>query len=135
MSLGILSLPSSVASLGLVVGAFVIAIYGLATLSTGFMLYYFALRYPHIKNFGQAGYLLGGKPGQWIAETLFQLLLIFIMAAHVLTFGTMANTVAGNSWKCTVVFRVIGMLVCLACTLPRTFKSNSYLSAICKLSQ
>ena len=117
------------------VGAIVIALFGLATLSTGFMLYYFALRYPHIKGFGQAGYLLAGRPGQWIAETLFQILLVFIMAAHVLTFATMANTVAGNSWKCTVLFKFIGFLICLACTLPRTFKSNSYLSAICKSCQ
>lgn len=118
--------------MGLVVGAFVIAIFGLCTLATGYMLYYFRMRYPHVQNFGQAGYVLAGKPGQYIAETLFQLLLVFVMAAHILTFGTMANTVAGNSWKCTVVFKLIGFFVCLACTLPRTFKSNSYLSAVCE---
>ncbi|PPJ51856.1 hypothetical protein CBER1_09584 [Cercospora berteroae] len=134
VSLGILSLPASVAAMGLVVGAFVIAIFGICTLATGFMLYYFRMRYPHVQNFGQAGFVLAGKPGQYIAETLFQLLLVFVMAAHILTFGTMANTVAGDSWKCTVVFKLIGFFVCLACTLPRTFKSNSYLSAVSCLS-
>lgn len=121
--------------MGLVVGALVIMIFGLCTLATGFMLYYFRMRYPHVQGFGQAGYVLAGRPGQWIAEVLFQLLLIFVMAAHILTFSTMANTVAGDSWKCTVVFKVIGLIICLACTLPRTFKSNSYLSAICKYSR
>ncbi|KAI5359835.1 putative amino acid transporter, transmembrane domain-containing protein [Septoria linicola] len=134
VSLGILSLPASVADMGLVVGALVIMIFGLCTLATGFMLYYFRMRYPHVQGFGQAGYVLAGRPGQWIAEVLFQLLLIFVMAAHILTFSTMANTVAGDSWKCTVVFKVIGFIICLACTLPRTFKSNSYLSAISCLS-
>ncbi|KAF2210321.1 hypothetical protein CERZMDRAFT_106779 [Cercospora zeae-maydis SCOH1-5] len=134
VSLGILSLPASVADMGLVVGAIVIIIFALCTLATGFMLYYFRMRYPHVQSFGQAGFVLAGKPGEYIAETLFQLLLVFVMAAHILTFGTMANTVAGNSWKCTVVFKLIGFFVCLTCTLPRTFKSNSYLSALSCLS-
>jgi hypothetical protein len=118
--------------MGIVAGAFVIAIFGLITLTTGFQVYHFSMRYPHVKGFGDAGYVLAGTAGAVVAEFLFQILLIFVAAAHILTFSVMAKTVAGNGWKCTVVFKVIGFIVCVACSLPRSFNSNSYLSAICK---
>ncbi|KAF2768851.1 hypothetical protein EJ03DRAFT_240611, partial [Teratosphaeria nubilosa] len=130
VSLGILSLPASIADMGLIVGTFVILPFGLITLSTGFMLYHFRQRYPHVKGFGDAGYVVAGTTGAVIAEFLFQILLVFVAAAHILTFSVMARTVAGDGWKCAVVFKVIGFVVCVVCSLPRSFHSNSYLSGI-----
>lgn len=132
VSLGILSLPASVADMGLVPGAIVIVFFGAITLATGFMIFHFRMRYPHVTGFGDAGYVIAGTAGAVIAEVIFQLLLVFISSAHILTFSTMARTIAGNSWKCTVVFKLIAFFISLVCTLPRSFNSNSYLSAACK---
>jgi amino acid transporter len=132
VSLGILSLPSSIAELGLIAGALIIAIFGLITLGTGFAFYHFRMRYPHVRGLGDAGDVLAGRVGAVLAEGMFQILLVFVMAAHVLTFGTMADAIAGPSmWKCSVLFKFIGAVVCFIATLPRSFRSNSYLSATC----
>ncbi|KAH9826337.1 N amino acid transport system protein [Teratosphaeria destructans] len=130
VSLGILSLPASMADMGLVAGTLVILAFGLITLSTGFMLYHFRQRYPHVHGFGDAGYVVAGPTGAVVAESLFQILLVFVAAAHILTFSVMARTVAGDGWKCTVVFKAVGFVVCVVCSLPRTFHSNSYLSGL-----
>lgn len=39
----------------------------------------------------------------------------------------MMNTVTSHG-TCTIVFGIVGMLVCLVCTLPRTLKKVSYMA-------
>lgn len=60
--------------------------------------------------------------------TLLQL--IFIAAAHVLTFSVMMNVLTDHG-TCTVVFGIVGAVISFMLTLPRTLRGQSFLSAIC----
>ncbi|KXT18278.1 hypothetical protein AC579_2889 [Pseudocercospora musae] len=131
ISLGILSLPAAVAVLGIILGTIMILFFSVITTAAGFMLYRLKIQYPKLKGFADAARMVAGPAGAVVVETLNMLLLVFVMAAHILTFSTEANAIAGDdTWKCTVVFKVIGLIICLTCTLPRTLKSQSWLSLI-----
>ena len=153
ISLGILSLPSVLAKVGMVPG--VILILGLGVLATysGYVLGQFRLEYPWVRHdfnevheqclvvyqvhsFGDAGEIvfkpLGcptfGKELFGWAQTIFQ---IFSMASHILTWTICFNTVTGSS-TCTMVWGVIALIVFWLFDLPRTLKNVSYLSISCK---
>ena len=49
----------------------------------------------------------------------------FIQALHILTITRYLNTMTHHS-MCTVIFAVIGTLVCWVCSLPRTFSALSW---------
>lgn len=57
------------------------------------------------------------------------MLLVFVMGSHVLAFGIMLNVTTEHK-TCTIIYTLVGMIVSLLCTLPRTMKSVSYLSIV-----
>ena len=133
ISLGILSLPKALATIGLVPGVILIAGLGALATYTGFVLGQFKLRYPHVHNMADAGEVLLGPVGREIFGVAQMLFLIFVMGSHILTFSIMLNTVS-NHGTCTIVFGIVGALVSLICTLPRTLKRVSYLSIVSFIS-
>lgn len=78
-----------------------------------------------------AGEVLMGPIGREVLGAAQLLFLIFISGSHVLTFGIMLNTLS-NHGACTIVFNVIGLIVCFIFTLPRTLLKVSWLSLACK---
>lgn len=134
ISLGILSLPASLAALGFVPGVLLILIIGLIATYTGYVVYQFKMKHPEVTSFADMLAITFGKPGRWIGEFLQTLLLVFIAAAHVVIFSVMLNTLTGHG-LCTVAFMAIGALVSFFATLPRTFKANSWLSIFCEYRQ
>ena len=126
ISLGILSLPKVLATIGLVPGVVLIAGLGALATYTGFVLGQFKLRYPYVHNMADAGEVLFGPIGREVFGIAQMLFLIFVMGSHILTFSIMLNTISEHG-SCTIVFGVIGMVVSLICTLPRTLKNVSYL--------
>ncbi|EAW13764.1 putative amino acid transporter [Aspergillus clavatus NRRL 1] len=119
ISLGILSLPSAMATLGIVPA--VILLLGLSGISwyTGYVMGQFKLRYPQIHSMGDAGELLMGRFGRELFGIGQLLFLIFLMASHVLTFTVLFNTIT-NHGTCTIVFGVVGLIVSFIGALPRT---------------
>lgn len=85
------------------------------------------MRYPHIHNMADAGEIMLGRWGREIFGAGQLLFLVFIMASHILTFSIMFNTIT-NHGTCTIVFGVIGLLLSLICTLPRTMLNVSYMA-------
>jgi len=127
ISLGILSLPSVLAAVGIVPGIILIAGLGILATYTGYVLGQFKMAYPHVHNMADAGEVLLGAWGREIfgaAQTIF---LIFSMGSHILTFTIAFNVVTGHA-TCTIAWGVIGMIVLWIFTLPRTLKKVSYLS-------
>ncbi|KAF7592255.1 hypothetical protein BBP40_000457 [Aspergillus hancockii] len=127
MSLGILSLPSAMATLGLVPG--VIILVGMSGISwyTGYIIGQFKLRFPGTHSMGDAGELIMGRFGRELMGTGQLLLLIFLMASHILTFSVLFNTITGHG-ACTIVFAVIGMIVSFIGALPRTMNKVYWMS-------
>lgn len=75
--------------------------------------------------------LLGwfGREAFGAAQVIF---LIFVMGSHLVTFTIMMNTLTEHG-ACTIAFGVVGMVVSLILSLPRTLKKVSYLSISCTI--
>jgi len=130
ISLGILSLPKVVAAVGFVPAIILVAGLGLMATYTGYVVYQFKRRYMGVHSFANAANMIFGPIGKWIVEIMQTLILIFIMAAHILTFSIEMNVLT-NHGTCTIVFGLVGAIVSLALTIPRTFKGISWFSIVC----
>lgn len=138
ISLGILSLPSVLATIGLAGGLVLIIGLGLVATYTGYTLGQFKLRYPHVHNMADAGEVLFTPLGLgWLGREVFGtaqiIFLIFLMGSHVLTFEIAFNVMTGHA-TCTIVWGVVGLIILFLFTLPRTLKNVSYLCISCELS-
>ncbi|QKX53845.1 uncharacterized protein TRUGW13939_00925 [Talaromyces rugulosus] len=132
ISLGILSLPSAVATLGLVPAVILIVGLGLLATYTGYVIGQFKLRYPHVHSMADAGDVLFAplglaRFGREFLGTGQLLFLVFIMGSHLLTFTVMMNTVT-NHGTCSIVFGIVGLIVSFVCALPRTLRKVSWFS-------
>ncbi|KAK1963305.1 transmembrane amino acid transporter [Colletotrichum sublineola] len=138
VSLGILSLPSVLATLGLVPGVILICVISALATYSGLLLAQFRKEYPFVQNFGDAVELIGRSIGLgrafrevfgW-AQTILQ---IFLMGGHILLWTICMNTLT-NSSVCTVVWAAVGMLGFWVFNIPRTLKWTSWMSAMSCIS-
>lgn len=98
---------------------------------TGFMIGQFKLAYPLVQTFADAGELIAGPIGREVMAISQVLILIFIQAAHILSFAIAMDVLTNNS-TCSIVFSFVGTLICFVLGLPRTCKNLSALSLVCK---
>ncbi|KAG0153002.1 hypothetical protein PDIDSM_1961 [Penicillium digitatum] len=133
VSLGVLSLPSSMAVLGLVPGCIIIIGLGALTTYTGYVVGQFKLRYPQVHNMADAAEILFGPWGREIVNVAQVICFIFLMGAHVLTFSIMMNTLTDHG-ACTIIFCLVGTVLCFVLTLSRRLEEVSYLGIISSLS-
>ncbi|MCJ1468030.1 hypothetical protein MMC07_006656 [Pseudocyphellaria aurata] len=127
ISLGILSLPSVLAAIGIVPGIILILSLGIIATYTGYVIGQFKLRYPHVHNMADAGEVMLGPVGREIFGAAQMMFLVFVMGSHILTFSIMFNTLTDHG-TCTIVFGFVAMLLSLICTLPRTLLNVSYMA-------
>lgn len=132
ISLGILSLPAAIAGIGLVPGLIILIGLGLLSTYTGYVIGQFKWRYPHISSMADAGEVLMGPFGRELFGTGQLLFLIFLMASHILTFTVALNSITGHG-TCSIVFGVVGLILSLILSLPRTLEKMSWLSLVCEL--
>ncbi|KAE8400367.1 transmembrane amino acid transporter protein-domain-containing protein [Aspergillus pseudonomiae] len=133
VSLGVLSLPATLDTLGFVPALILIVGLGILALYTGYVIGQFRERHPHIHNLADAGEILMGRFGRelfGLGQILFS---IFIMGSHIVTFTVMMNTITEHG-TCSIVFSIVGMVICLVLSLPRTIKNMTYISIASFLS-
>lgn len=131
VSLGVLSLPAAVAGLGLAPAVVILLSLGVIASYTGYVIGQFKWRYPHISSVADAGEVLMGRFGR---EVLFggqMLYLIFLMASHLLTFTVALDAISSHA-TCSIVFGVVGLVLSMLLSLPRTLKNLSWLSMACE---
>jgi amino acid permease len=126
ISLGILSLPKALSELGLIPGLILLIGLGALASYTGFVIGQFKILHPEVHSMGDAGYILFGRFGRELLGAGQLLFIIFIMGSHILTFSIMMNTITDHG-ACTIVFMVIGTIVSLLFTLPRTLRGLTWL--------
>lgn len=131
ISLGVLALPQALAILGLVPGLLCIFFLGIIATYTGYLLGHFKLSHPSVQSFAECGYIIAGPIGREVMTVGQAAILVFIMGAHVLSFGVAMNVLTDHA-TCTIVFSVVGLIICFVLGLPRTFKNVSFLSVACK---
>ena len=100
---------------------------------TGYAIGQFKLRHPHIHSMGDAGELLMGRIGREVLGIGQLLLLIFLMASNILTFNILMNVLTDHG-TCTLVFGVVGLVICFLGALPRTMEKVYWMSVICECS-
>ncbi|KAB8224496.1 transmembrane amino acid transporter protein-domain-containing protein [Aspergillus novoparasiticus] len=127
ISLGILSLPAAIANLGFVPAIIILISLGLIASYTGYVIGQFKWRYPHISSMADAGEMLMGPFGRELLFVGQMLFLVFLMASHILTFTVAMNTLT-NHGTCSIVFGIVGLIVSLLMSLPRTLAKMSWLS-------
>ncbi|KAL8733317.1 MAG: hypothetical protein Q9166_002141 [cf. Caloplaca sp. 2 TL-2023] len=127
ISLGILSLPSVLAEIGMVGGIILILGLGVVATYTGYVLGQFKLAYPGVHNMADAGEVMLGPIGREIFGAAQMLFIVFLMGSHILTFTIMMNTITGHA-SCSIVFGIVGLAVSLICTLPRTLHKVSHMA-------
>jgi amino acid permease len=132
VSLGILSLPAVIATLGLAPGIVVLIFMGILATYSGLVMGEFRKQHPWVQSFGDAGEVMGRSIGMgkffqelfgW-AQTIFQ---VFVMGSHLLTWTICMNTLT-NSSTCTIVWGAVGLVICWAFNAPRTLKAAGYYS-------
>jgi len=106
---------------------------GLLATYTGFVIGQFKQRHTHVHNMADAGEVMFGAIGRELFGLAQLLFLVFVMGSHILTFSIMMNTLTGHG-TCTIVFGVVGTLLCLVCTLPRTLGSVSWMAIVSFIS-
>jgi len=134
ISLGILSLPSVLATIGMAPGAVLIICMGILATYSGYVIGQFRTAYPWVHSMADAGHVLlkpcgprwanFGKEFLGAAQTIF---LVFSMASHILTWTICFNTITGSA-TCTMVWGVIALIIFWIFDLPRTLKKVSYFS-------
>lgn len=107
----------------------VILIVGLGLLATytGYNIGLMRERYPHIQNLADAGEILLGSFGRELFGLGQFLFCIFVMGSHILTFRVMMNTITEHG-TCSIVFSVVGMVLSLVLSIPRTMKGMTWIS-------
>ncbi|KAJ5232501.1 Amino acid transporter transmembrane [Penicillium chermesinum] len=133
VSLGVLSLPAAVASMGLVPAIIVLLGLGVITTYTGYIMGQMKLRFPQITTMADAGEVIGGKFGREFVGAAWIIFFIFIMSSHLLTFTVAMNTITSHG-TCSIVFGIVGMAVSFVCSLPRTLEKISWLSIVSFIS-
>lgn len=133
VSLGILSIPSVFASLGMVAGCILVISLGVIATATGYMLGKFKLRYPHVHNMADAGEVLAGPIGREVCGAAQVVFLVFSAGSHVLTGMIAFDTITAGA-SCSVLWVAVAAIICFVCTLPRTLNGISYLSVVSFIS-
>ena len=147
ISLGILSLPSVLATIGFVPGIILIVAMGSLATYTGYVLGQYKAAYPRVHNLADALEVMWGPFGREFGGAVQTIFLIFgmfqdqyvrivilthtVMGSHILTFTIAMNSITERA-TCSIVWGVVGFVVLWIFTLPRTLKKVSYLSIACK---
>ncbi|GAB1209483.1 hypothetical protein APSETT445_008262 [Aspergillus pseudonomiae] len=74
-----------------------------------------------------AGEILLGRFGRELFGLGQFLFCIFVMGSHILTFRVMMNTITEHA-TCSIVFSVVGMLISMILSIPRTMKGMTWVS-------
>lgn len=143
ISLGILSLPSVLATIGLVPGIILIITMGLLATYTGYVLGQYKAAYPRIHNLADALEVMWGPFGREFGGAVQTVFLTFgmllvssfrngvlirtAMGSHILTFTIAMNAITERA-ACSITWGIIGFVILWIFTLPRTLKKVSYLS-------
>ncbi|KAI1424753.1 transmembrane amino acid transporter [Xylaria sp. FL1777] len=129
VSNGMLTLPSSLAAVGVVPGVIVIVFLGAFATYTAWALIQFKLRHPEVHNMGDAGMILFGPVGREILSAGTIIFAVFATGSQILA-GQLALSVLSNERLCTVAFAGIFAIAVTLASFPRTLDGLGFLSIL-----
>ena len=127
VSNGMLSLPSSLAVVGIVPGVIIIAFLGIFATFTSWILIQFKLRHPQVHSMGDAGYILFGPVGREILGAGTVIFAVFATGGQLLA-GQIALASLSDNKLCLMLYTGIFAVPTLIFSMPRTLDRLSWLS-------
>ena len=127
VSNGMLSLPSSLAVVGLVPGLVIVVFLGVFATYTSWLLVKFKMRHPEVHNMGDAGYILFGPVGREVLAFGTVVFAVFATGGQLLA-GQIALSALSGGKLCLMLYTGIFAVPTLICSLPRTLDGLSWLS-------
>ncbi|MCJ1444964.1 MAG: hypothetical protein MMC23_005468 [Stictis urceolatum] len=127
VSNGMLSLPSSLAVVGIVPGVVLIVFLGVFATFTSYLLIQFKLRHPQVHTMGDAGYILFG----WVGREIFgagTIIFALLSTGGQILAGQIALSTLSNGKLCLMLYTGIFAIPTFLCALPRTLDNLSWLS-------
>lgn len=118
ISLGILSLPVAIAASGMAPGLTILIMMSLLTSYNGCD-WEANITIPVYRQHADASVVLMGRFGRELLGSSQLLLLIFLCATHVLTFSMAFNVITEHG-TCSIVFRIVLMVISVDLSLPQT---------------
>ncbi|KAI9694703.1 MAG: hypothetical protein M1822_000319 [Bathelium mastoideum] len=135
VSNGMLSLPSSLAVVGIVPGVILITFLGIFATYTSYLLVQFKLRHPEVHNMGDAGYILFGPIGREVLAFGTVVFAIFATGSQLLA-GQIALGALTENKLCLMLYTGIFTIPVLIGSFPRKLDHLSWLgvlAAVCIL--
>ncbi|KAL9085725.1 MAG: hypothetical protein Q9165_007474 [Trypethelium subeluteriae] len=133
VSNGMLSLPSSLAIVGIVPGVILILFLGIFATYTSYLLVQFKLRHPDVHNMGDAGYILFGPIGREILAFGTVTFAIFGTGSQLLS-GQIALAALSDSKLCLMLYTGIFTIPVLLGSFARTLDNLSWLGLLAVIS-
>jgi amino acid permease len=127
VSNGMLSLPSSLAVVGLVPGVILIIFLGVFATYTSYLLVQFKLRHPEVHSMGDAGYILFGPVGRELLAGGTVVFAVFATGGQLLA-GQIALAELSDNKLCLMLYTGIFAIPTLLISFPRTFDRLSWIS-------
>ncbi|KAI1181177.1 transmembrane amino acid transporter [Nemania sp. FL0916] len=127
VSTGLLTLPSSLATVGLIPGISVIAFLGAFTTYTAWSLIQFKLRHPAVHNMGDAALILFGPIGREILGSGTVIFAVLSAGSQILAGQSALSLISGDG-LCMVTFSGIFTIVMAIASFRRTLDGLGYLS-------
>ncbi|CZT25126.1 related to neutral amino acid permease [Ramularia collo-cygni] len=127
VSNGMLSLPSSLATVGMAPGLILIIFFGVFALYTSWLLVKFKLRHPEVHNMGDAGMIMYGPIGREIFSFGTLLFAVCLAGGQMLS-GQIALSALSDNGLCNLKFAGIFAAATFVCSLPRTFDGLGWMS-------
>ncbi|KAJ3775079.1 transmembrane amino acid transporter protein-domain-containing protein [Lentinula raphanica] len=133
VSNGMLSLPSSLAVIGIAPALILIVFLGVFGLYTAKILIDFKLHHPSVHNMGDAGYILGGPVLREVLAVLDRfgtiIFAIFATGGELIS-GQQALSILSNDGICSVFLVLIFAAATFSLSLPRTLGGLSWLGLL-----
>ncbi|KAF2470083.1 transmembrane amino acid transporter [Lindgomyces ingoldianus] len=133
VSNGMLSLPSSLAVVGIVPGLLLIIFLGVFATYTSYLLVQFKLRHPEVHSMGDAGFILFGPFGRELLAFGTIVFAIFATGGQLLA-GQIALASLSSNKLCLMLYTGIFAIPTLICSFPRTLDRLSWISVPSVLS-
>lgn len=133
VSNGMLSLPSSLAVVGIAPGVILIVFLGVFATYTSYLLVQFKLRHPECHNMGDAGLILFGPIGREVLAFGTVVFAVFATGGQLLA-GQIALAALSDDKLCLMLYTGIFALATLALSWPRTMDKLGWISVPSVLS-
>ncbi|KAI7357687.1 transmembrane amino acid transporter [Hortaea werneckii] len=127
VSNGMLSLPSSLAVVGIVPGLIIIVFLGVFATYTSWLLVKFKMNHPEVHNMGDAGYILFGPVGREVLAFGTIVFAVFATGGQLLA-GQIALASLSGGKLCLMLYTGIFAIPTLICSFLRTLDGLSWLS-------